>query len=93
MFEVADCKNTSNPHHNCSDFCKEFFGVKGFEHRMVDERKRTRMLKKYPLPSGWLEVGDPQSSRCYYWNQETDKVSYFYHNCRPSSFCCPTAWQ
>ncbi|KAF6038857.1 PQBP1 [Bugula neritina] len=76
VYEVADCPNKANRHHECIEFCKESFGLKPFEHRVSDERKRLRMLKKYPLPVGWTEVGDPESSRCYYWNAETDKVSW-----------------
>lgn len=34
------------------------------------------MLKKYPLPSNWTEVPDGNLDRCYYWNLETDEVSW-----------------
>jgi hypothetical protein len=34
------------------------------------------MLKKYPLPSNWREVPDGNLDRCYYWNLETDEVSW-----------------
>ena len=34
------------------------------------------MLKKYPLPSSWREVSDANLDRCYYWNLETDEVSW-----------------
>jgi hypothetical protein len=34
------------------------------------------MLKKYPLPSNWREVPDANLDRCYYWNLETDEVSW-----------------
>ncbi|XP_067941750.1 polyglutamine-binding protein 1-like [Watersipora subatra] len=76
VYEMADCPNTTNPYHECEKYCMEYFGIKTFEHKHGDERKRIRMLKKYPLPTGWTEVGDPQSGRCYYWNPETDKVSW-----------------
>ena len=34
------------------------------------------MLRRYPLPSQWLEVGDPVTGRFYYWNTATDEVSW-----------------
>lgn len=34
------------------------------------------MLKKYPLPGNWREVPDANLDRCYYWNLETDEVSW-----------------
>lgn len=35
------------------------------------------MLKKHPIPPGWVEVADPDTSRYYYWNTGNDKVSWF----------------
>ena len=34
------------------------------------------MLKKYPLPANWREVIDANLDRCYYWNLDTDEVSW-----------------
>lgn len=70
------CPNTVNTYHECNDFCVSNWGAKDFSQQPNDDRKRIRMLKKYPLPSGWVEVGDPESGRCYYWNKESDKVSF-----------------
>lgn len=71
---MADCPNSNSRYHECTEQCKDQFGLRSFTHRLEDERKRLRLLRKYPLPPGWSEVGDPTTGRCYYWNSDTDKV-------------------
>ena len=34
------------------------------------------MLKKYSLADNWREVPDANLDRCYYWDLETDEVSW-----------------
>lgn len=34
------------------------------------------MLLKYPLPEEWKEVYDAGVKRHYYWNQQTDEVTW-----------------
>ncbi|KAJ1365492.1 hypothetical protein KIN20_025816 [Parelaphostrongylus tenuis] len=40
------------------------------------QRKRRRMLAKFPLPEPWVEVYDAGIARHYYWNQDTDEVCW-----------------
>lgn len=76
--KVFNCPNRSNPYHTCSSYCKKKFGAKSkFEPHPILEKRRIRMLKIYPLPPGWVEVPDLSTNRYYYWNPETDQVSWF----------------
>ncbi|CAH8432396.1 unnamed protein product [Heterobilharzia americana] len=43
---------------------------------MTNMRLKSRMLRRYPLPSHWIEVGDPVTGRFYYWNTKTDDVCW-----------------
>lgn len=74
--EVPACPNRSNPYHECTDWCKERWGVKVWDPSQDMIRKRDRMLKKYPLPPEWQEIADPETDRYYYWNTLTDQVSW-----------------
>ncbi|CAI4231921.1 unnamed protein product [Auanema sp. JU1783] len=72
------CPNKYNPFHVCVEFCHDHWGDGLPEHRLQESyiRKKSRMLSKYPLPEGWIEVYDNGIGRHYYWNQETDEVSW-----------------
>ena len=60
--ETLACPNQSNPYHTCSDYCRQRWGVKKFRADVHMEKKRERLLRKYPVPETWLEVGDPDTS-------------------------------
>jgi len=55
---------------------KKRYGIKHYTPDPATEKRRRKMLKKYPLPSNWREVPDANLDRCYYWNLETDEVSW-----------------
>ena len=59
--KVSNCPNRSNPHHTCGNYCIQKFGYKTFDPHPIMEKRRKRMLKIYPLPSGWQEVPDVES--------------------------------
>ncbi|KAK4302087.1 hypothetical protein Pmani_025803 [Petrolisthes manimaculis] len=69
------CPNKWNVYHECSKTCKEQWGEGG---QLDPEyiRRKLKMLVKYPLPNHWQEILDPGIRRCYYWNTETDLVSW-----------------
>lgn len=73
---VIGCPNKWNIYHECTAFCKEHWGAGKPNPSPNSERKRLRMLKKYPLPEGWDEVYDPGTGRYYYWNMNNDEVSW-----------------
>jgi len=64
--------------HSSNSFDHSLFryGIKNYTPDATTEKRRRRMLKKYPLPSNWREVPDANLDRCYYWNLETDEVSW-----------------
>lgn len=76
VHETSACPNIQNPYHECSSFCKKKWGMKTFEHKAGLERKHERLLRRYLLPDGWFEVGDPSTSRYYYWHIESGHVSW-----------------
>ena len=61
VYETPACLNIKNKYHECSDYCRKRWGFKEFEHQAELEKKHERLLRKYPLPDGWFEVGDPST--------------------------------
>ena len=59
--EVLLCPNLSNKYHVCSDFCRQRWGCKRFKPDPSMVSRHERLLRRYPLPAGWLEVGDPET--------------------------------
>ncbi|WAR25443.1 PQBP1-like protein, partial [Mya arenaria] len=76
MREVPACPNRSNPYHECTDFCRQRWGMKVWSPSPDMIRKRDRMLRNYPLPPDWHEIADPETDRFYYWNTQTEQVSW-----------------
>ncbi|CAF3413612.1 unnamed protein product [Rotaria socialis] len=74
--ECIKCPNKWNPYHTCVEYCRKRYGIKHYTADSATEKRRRRMLKKYPLPTNWREVPDANIDRCYYWNLETDEVSW-----------------
>ncbi|KAK6176244.1 hypothetical protein SNE40_014562 [Patella caerulea] len=74
--EVINCPFKINPYHECTDYCKNTYGLKPFEPESKMLKLRERMLRKYPLPDNWREVADPLSNRYYYWNMMSDQVCW-----------------
>lgn len=76
FFETTACPHRSNPYHECLAYCRKRYGMRDWDPDDDQLRKRDRMLRKYPLPQGWVEVGDYDTGRYYYWNMNTDEVSW-----------------
>ncbi|KAF7255062.1 hypothetical protein EG68_08038 [Paragonimus skrjabini miyazakii] len=76
IHECADCVNQQNPYHQCTAYCFERYGRRKFTAELTSLRLKNRMLRRYPLPSHWIEVGDPVTGRFYYWNTKTDDVCW-----------------
>jgi len=74
--KLSVCPNQRNPYHECSDFCAKKWGFKLFKPEKENEKKRKKMMAKYPLPDNWVEEPDVWTGRYYYWNLETDEVSW-----------------
>lgn len=54
------CPNRSNTYHSCTDYCRKRYGYKRFKADPSAARGRDHLLKHFPLPPGWLEVGDAE---------------------------------
>ncbi|RUS87330.1 hypothetical protein EGW08_004872 [Elysia chlorotica] len=76
FYETTACPNRINPYHECVLYCKKRYGMREWDPDDDMTKKRDRMLRRYPLPEGWVEVGDYDSGRYYYWNVHTDEVSW-----------------
>ncbi|BFZ10425.1 hypothetical protein BsWGS_13464 [Bradybaena similaris] len=76
FFKTTACPNRSNPYHECLAYCKKRYGMREWDPDDDMIKRRDRMLRKYPLPEGWVEVGDFDTGRYYYWNIHTDEVSW-----------------
>ncbi|CAL8143190.1 unnamed protein product [Orchesella dallaii] len=70
------CPNKNNIYHTCSSFCVKQWGVGKTHPEAKYDARRRKMLKKYPLPPGWLEVFDSGLGRYYYWDTATDNVCW-----------------
>uniref|UniRef100_A0A0M3HPA7 Polyglutamine-binding protein 1 n=2 Tax=Ascaris TaxID=6251 RepID=A0A0M3HPA7_ASCLU len=72
------CPNKYNPYHYCVQFCYDHW-KEGISEDSLPKKyteQRLKILKKYPLPTGWKEVYDPGCARHYYWFLRTDEVSW-----------------
>lgn len=74
--KLSVCPNQRNPYHECTDFCSKRWGFKTFNPDKDNERKRRKMMAKFQLPENWVEQPDVWTGRYYYWNLETDEVSW-----------------
>nr|CAD7575869.1 unnamed protein product [Timema californicum] len=70
------CPNKYNIYHECTGLCLELWGDGHPEPDEVYKRKKLNMLLKYPLPDNWVEVYDPGTGRHYYWDIDSDVVSW-----------------
>lgn len=72
------CPNKNNPYHICVEYCYDHWREGYSEKNLKEEyhRRRKRMLTRYPLPEGWVEVYDAGLRRHYYWNPDTDEVCW-----------------
>jgi len=55
------CPNCSNLYHSCTDYCRKRWGYKQFKADPSAASGRDHLLKHYPLPPGWHEVGDAET--------------------------------
>ncbi|GMR48071.1 hypothetical protein PMAYCL1PPCAC_18266, partial [Pristionchus mayeri] len=72
------CPNKYNPYHVCVEYCFDHWqeGIPESRLNALYQKRRKRMLNKYPLPEGWTEVYEAGMGRHYYWCPETDEVSW-----------------
>ncbi|OTF77723.1 hypothetical protein BLA29_007438, partial [Euroglyphus maynei] len=74
---VIGCPNKYNIYHNCTSFC-----ARKYSNVRMEPNKRickifAKLLKKYPLKdSVWEKVYEPGLQTFYFWNTETDQVSW-----------------
>jgi len=75
-FETTACPHRRNPYHECLAYCRKRYGMRDWDPDEDMGKKRDRMLRRFPLLPGWVEVGDFDTGRYYYWNVNTDEVSW-----------------
>lgn len=68
------CPNKNNIYHDCTKFCEEIWNKREPNTKYL--KKKKRMLAKYPLPSHWKEVYDAGIGHFYYWEVDSDSVSW-----------------
>ncbi|KAG8324860.1 uncharacterized protein LOC124355310 [Homalodisca vitripennis] len=70
----AYCPNKNNIFHDCTKFCEETWKKREPDPKYLKRKKK--MLAKYPLPSHWKEVYDAGIGHFYYWEVDSDSVSW-----------------
>uniref|UniRef100_A0A1B6EUH7 Polyglutamine-binding protein 1 n=1 Tax=Cuerna arida TaxID=1464854 RepID=A0A1B6EUH7_9HEMI len=70
----AYCPNKNNIYHDCTKFCEEIWKKREPDPKYLKRKKK--MLAKYPLPSHWKEVYDAGIGHFYYWEVDSDSVSW-----------------
>ena len=85
IHEIVACPNKVNCYHECGVYCAERWGLKAFELVPGLQYKQQRLLRKYPLPDGWREVGDPTT-----WVFVTPPREYLWPH--DMSVYHPTTW-
>ncbi|XP_014241016.1 polyglutamine-binding protein 1 [Cimex lectularius] len=72
----SGCPNKWNIYHECSSFCVKRWGkgITNPDPRYL--RKQARLLSKFPLPNNWKDIYDPGTGRHYYWDMQSDMVSW-----------------
>lgn len=68
------CPNKNNIYHDCTTFCEETWKKREPDPKYLKRKKK--MLSKYPLPSHWKEVYDAGIGHFYYWEVDSDSVSW-----------------
>lgn len=68
------CPNKHNIFHDCTKFCEENWIRRDPDPKYLKRKKK--MLAKYPLPSHWKEVYDAGIGHFYYWEVDSDSVSW-----------------
>lgn len=72
---VIGCPNKSNIYHDCTYWCDVHWKPANIpDPRYM--RNVGKLLQKYPLPHHWTEIFDKGLKRYYYWDMETDMVSW-----------------
>ncbi|KAF5301745.1 hypothetical protein FQR65_LT08727 [Abscondita terminalis] len=72
---VTACPNKSNVYHDCNYWCELHWKPINLPDTKY-MRNVGKLLQKYPLPHNWTEVFDKGMKRYYYWDMETDMVSW-----------------
>ncbi|XP_044735971.1 polyglutamine-binding protein 1 [Chrysoperla carnea] len=84
------CPNKYNVYHECTTFCVTLWKIGVLRPDPKYLRRKFKLLKQYPLPEGWKEVFDRGCGRYYFWNLETDEVSWYPPN-HPKAKISPSA--
>ncbi|CAH1239629.1 PQBP1 [Branchiostoma lanceolatum] len=69
--KVDGCPNQTNPYHTCVDYCRTRWGATKREASVLQQGHQHSTL-----PPNWVKVWDDKNQHHYYWNAETDQVSW-----------------
>ncbi|EDO31798.1 predicted protein, partial [Nematostella vectensis] len=73
--QCKGCPNTTNPYHECSEYCHKRYGRGAVDHTQAPHIKD---YSHVPLPPNWYFIPDPAGGRHYYWNTSTNQVSWLH---------------
>ncbi|OAF66828.1 hypothetical protein A3Q56_05459 [Intoshia linei] len=76
IYPVVLCPHLRLKSHTCNEVCITKFKCKPFNHDESLDDDLLRMESMYPIPENWYRVGDPNTSRYYYWNPSVGCVSW-----------------
>lgn len=71
------CPNKYNIFHECTTFCVTLWKIGVLRPDPKYLKRKFKLLAQYPLPDGWKEVFDRGCGRYYFWNLETDQVTWY----------------
>lgn len=70
------CPNKSNIFHKCTLACANRWGDGILQPSEEYMKRKSRLLKRYPLPNQWVELYDFGCGVYYFWNKMDDTVSW-----------------
>ncbi|XP_035697178.1 polyglutamine-binding protein 1-like [Branchiostoma floridae] len=85
--KVDGCPNVNNPYHTCVEYCRTRWGATNQDAPVLQQGHHHNTL-----PPNWVKVWDDKNQHHYYWNAETDQVSWLPPTDPAAKITVPAAW-